>query len=407
VTTPRELIAALVDERQVGDPHAVWARLRDLGPVVEVSMPDGTSAHLVTRYDAVRAALTHPDLSGSARHAGENQYRGYDLPPALGSNIINSDGATHERLRSVITPAFAARRIDRLHTTLGRIVRDRLDLLGAPPRAELVGEFIGPVHADVVCAWLALPEPLQARYHAWSRALLDPTPRQAVRARDGLQTMAVFVADTIASKRRVPGDDLLSELIAAHRVGQLSDDELSSMVFYLLFVWYEVGTNFTATALHGLLARPGGLEPLRQDTGAGRRALEELLRHDPPQMITFRRYAVRPTRLSDLRIPAGASVVACLAAANRDPAAFPDPERLDIGRHGRPHLAFGYGSHMCPAPALARLQTRLVVEGLAQRFPAVRATQPPQAWPWRPGIRNRGPREVLVDLGDQHVAMRP
>jgi cytochrome P450 len=186
-----------------------------------------------------------------------------------------------------------------------------------------------------------------------------------------------FTHELIKDKRRVPQDDLLSDLIAA-RDGEerLTEDELTSMVFLLVIAGHETTVNLIANGVRALLTHPDQLALLRVDPALLEPAIEELLRYDGPVQNTLPYWTAEPIEVGGTTIPAGEIVVVSLNAANRDPAQFPQAERLDVTRQETGHTAFGHGLHYCVGAPLARLEARIAIGALLDRFPALRLDAP-------------------------------
>ncbi len=226
-----------------------------------------------------------------------------------------------------------------------------------------------PLPLLVVSDLLGIPPQARAQLQVWAGHLLAPEPSRAPRARDTLAHMSDIVAGILAAKRAEPGDDLVSELIAAEDHGdRLSENELTSMLFYLIFVWYEVCVDLIANGLLTLLLEPARLAQLRERPEWIPLAVEELLRYESPQVFAAPRFPVEDVEIAGVRIPAGDTVLLALAAANRDPDRFTHPHVVDLERDPA-HLGFGAGIHMCLGAPLVRMQTAIVLRQLLQRLP--------------------------------------
>ncbi|MDI6099279.1 cytochrome P450 [Actinoplanes sp. NEAU-A12] len=363
-------------------------------PAQRVQTPDGTPAWLLTRFCDVRAALTDPRVSGSEVHSHGRDFTGYALPRELRTNLINSESPAHGRLRQSIAPGLTSDRI----APLGPHLRDTATRLLAPylrrrEPFDLVTRYAGPLTVELTRTWLNLPTTIGEQFSTWSAALIDPTPTTAPRARDSLATMRRLTHALIDAKRVDPADDLVSTLVHAHdTTSTLSHDELVSMVFYLLFVWHEASIDAIGNAVIALWHDPAGLAELRASGDVARAAVDELMRFDTAQPMAFRRFATTDLPIGDVTIPAGDTIVASLAAANRDPEAFTDPADLDLTRTPNPHLSFGHGIHGCPGATLARLHLQQAITAVVRTTAQLHPTGP--SIRYRPGFRGRGPREL-------------
>jgi cytochrome P450 len=232
----------------------------------------------------------------------------------------------------------------------------------------------------VICELLGVPAEDGARFRVWTDALSAKRgDRRDARAAVG--EMLRFLSELIAAKRADPADDLLSAMVAA-RDGddRLSEDELISLAFLVLWAGYENSVHVVANAVVSLLAQPAKLEAIRAQPSphseAMIRATEELLRHDQPVVNAIRRFPTEDLEIHGTVIPAGDLVLLCLDAADHDPGVFADAARLDLSRDPNPHVAFGLGPHYCLGAPLARLETRIAVWTLAHRLPGLALAAP-------------------------------
>ncbi|MFC9127353.1 cytochrome P450 [Streptomyces sp. NPDC057099] len=371
------------------DPHGVYRRLRESAPVHRTAGPDGSPAWLVTRYEDVRAALADPRLSLDKANAREGSYRGLSLPPALDANLLNMDPPDHTRIRRLVARAFTTRRVEHLRAPIRRTADRLLDALGPHGTADLIAAYAAPLPITVICALLGVPDDHRRDFRAWTDALVAPDPARPAAAKEAVVAMLGFFTDLIAAKRAEPADDLLSDLIAVRDEGdRLTEDELMSLAFLILFAGYENTVQLIGNAVLGLLEHPEQLAALRTDPARIPAAVEEFARHEGPVLLAIRRFPTEDMTIGGVTVPAGETVLLSLAAANRDPARFPDPDRLDLGRDTSGHLALGHGIHHCLGAPLARAETEIALAALLERFPDLAlATDAPR---WRPSLRARG-----------------
>ncbi|MDI2131056.1 cytochrome P450 family protein [Yinghuangia seranimata] len=377
------------------DPHGIGARLREAGPVHQVAMPDGTSVWLVTRYADVHAALADPRLSLSKRNAKPGGYQGFSLPPALDANLLNLDPPDHTRLRRLAGPAFTARRVAELRPRLEAAAQRLADGLAADleaaGEADLVAGFATPYAVLAISELLGVPEESRVRFRDWTAGLLG-----AGATREGMaavvREMYAFFTALVAEKRADPGVDLLSALVAARDADdRLSEDELTSLAFLLLFAGYENSANLIASSAHALLADPAVRAAAAEGDGAGIAALvDEVARHESPALLAIRRFPVEDVEIGGTKIPAGDTVMLSLATANRDPRRFVAPDVVDTAREDlQRHLSFGQGIHYCIGAPLARLEAEVALGVLLDRLPGLRLSASRTA-EWRPSLRVRG-----------------
>ncbi|MBO8194106.1 cytochrome P450 [Streptomyces oryzae] len=390
------------------DPYPYYAGLRTKGAATRVALANGTHAWLVTGYETARAVLADPRFSnvplvGAGRPRADSPAR--RARACLARHMLNQDAPGHLRLRRLVTGAFSPRRVDALRPRIEELadglVAQVTRQLADGGTADLVDAFAFPLPVLVIADVLGVPEADRTQLREWTYRVGSPAdalPPGAVEEAWG--QLHAYFTELIAAKRRRPGDDLFSALVPG-----LDGDELVAMAFLLLFAGYETTMNLLASAALLLLTHPaeraaacaGG--PL--DWAA---VTEETLRHASPlEGATWRR-TTQPVDLGGgVVLPERASVLVVLAAANRDPQCFAEPDGFRPARYageGRgpaPHLAFGHGPHMCPGARLARLEAAIALPRLFAALPPdVALAGPADSLPYRPGLLVRGPRTVPV-----------
>lgn len=380
------------------DPHPVYARLRNLGPVLKVALPDGSRAWLVTREEHVRAAFTDPRLSVNKARS-RNGYQGFSLPPALDANLLNIDPDDHLRLRRLVSKGFTARHVERLR---GRVVAaaahyaDRLaDRLAEHGAADLVAEFANPLPLVVIGHLLDVPETDGKAFSGWVDAMFAPSyPGHTAEAIGHIHR---YLLGLIGARRATPGDDLLSSLIAARDADdRLSEDELVSLAFLLLMAGTENVQHLISGGLLALLRHPEQLAALRRRPELMPNAVEELLRYAHPNQMAVRRFPTEAVEIAGTRILPGDTVLLSLASAHRDPARYPEPDRFDIHRADPSPLALGYGPHYCLGAALARMEISTALSTLLDRFPDLQLAVPDAELEWRQSFRSHALRRMPV-----------
>jgi len=378
-----------------GERHRAYAALAARGPVHRVQLPGGPMAWLVTSRDAARAALTHPGLSkgGPARapYAGE-------LPPgiaaAINHHMLAMDPPDHTRLRKLVSAAFTRRRTEALAPGIQQLADDLLDRLAEQDEADLITAVAYPLPIAVICRLLGVPDGDHHLFREWTAPLVVGGDMAGVEAfTAAASALVTYVRELLAEKRRRPADDLLSALVAVRDGGdQLSEDELTSMVYLLLLAGHETTVNLIGNGVLALLTHPDQLARLRAEPERLPAAVEELLRFDGPLQSAIPAIATEPVELAGVPIPEGANVVVGLLAANRD------PDRFDITREPPGHLAFGHGVHHCLGAPLARLEGRIALGSLIARFPDLRLAVPPAEIVRTPGFLMNGLAALPVRL---------
>ncbi|MET9696269.1 cytochrome P450 [Streptomyces sp. NPDC006529] len=380
------------------DPYPFYARLRQAGPVHRVTATAGgfDPTWLVVGHDEARQALHHAGLSKDWRRSGRFPDA---LVTAANANMLESDPPHHTRLRRLVARAFTGRRVEALRPRVQQITDGLLDELAARPErtADLVAAFAFPLPMTVICELLGVPGLDRDRFRHWSNEVVAPTG--GVTDGSAHRALSDYLAELVAAKAEAPGEDLLSELIRTRDDDgdSLGRDELIGMAFLLLVAGHETTVNLISNGVRALLAHPGQLAALRADyDGLIDGAVEEMLRYDGPVQSATYRYAREDVEIGGSVIPAGATVVVSLAAADRDPDRFADADTFDIRRAPQGHLAFGHGLHFCIGAPLARMEARIAVRSLFARFPGL--AEDPAAGPpaWLAGSFMRGAARLPV-----------
>ncbi|MFK4104832.1 cytochrome P450 [Streptomyces sp. NPDC019531] len=382
-------------------PYDVYRRLRDTAPVHRIAGPDGTPAWIVTRYDDVRAALADPRLSLDKRHATAGTYKGFSLPAALDANLLNMDPPDHSRIRRLVGKAFTPRRVEQLREPIRRTADRLLDGLGDHGTTDLIASYAAPLPITVICDLLGIPDQHRLDFRVWTDTLVAPDPSAGPGvAKEAVVAMLGFFTRLLAEKRRDPADDLLSDLIAVRDEGdRLSEDELMSLAFLILFAGYENTVQLIGNAVLALFQHPEQLTALRADPAQLPCAVEEFLRYEGPALLALRRFPVEDVTIGGVTVPAGETVWVSPSAANRDPARFPEPDRLDLGRDTSGHLSLGHGIHYCLGAPLARAETEIALAALLERFPDLSLAESESTPRWRNSLRARGLLALQVSYG--------
>jgi len=387
----------------IEDPYPFYAELRRRDPVHDVEIR-GFRFCVLTRYADVVSVLRDPRMSAekfpekvleAARGGPDPAFAA--LGRVVSSVMLVKDAPAHTRLRGLVSRAFTPRMVEGLRPRIERLVDELLDAALARGRFELIRDLASPLPIVVIAELLGVPAADLERFKRWSDdfvPFLDGSIRdqglpQAAKAAEALSD---YFTDFIAERRRAPEDDLMSALVAAEAQGDvLSRDELIATAILLLAAGHETTTNLIGNGTLSLLHHRGELERLRREPALAKSAVEELLRFDAPVQLTSR-IPKEDLEIGGRRIPAGLEVNVVLAAANRDPESFPDPDRLDLARPDNRHLSFGHGAHFCLGAPLARLEAQVAFERLATRFPQLEQDGGPVAW--KPGVVLRGLRAL-------------
>jgi cytochrome P450 len=376
------------------NPFPLFARVRELGAVHEVTLHDGHAAWLIVRHAEARAALNDPRLSKDMRAAlaSSGDVVAEGLPgPAFARHMLVVDPPDHTRLRRLVASAFSVRRVESLRPEVQAIVDVLLDdIVAAGPDSvvDLVATLAFPLPFTVICELLGVPEPQRESFGRALTVLLAPTvtDEQYERAKVASDAVVALLTSLVAEKQRDPDDALVSALIRA-RDGEerLNQDELLSTIFQLIVAGHDTTASLLGNGVVALLRHPEQLATLRSDLTALPNAVEELLRYDAPVPHATFRFALEPIAIGDVTIPAGGQVIINLASSNRDEEQYERCEELDIGRVDVRHLGFGHGVHFCLGAPLARMEAQIALGALIWRFPELRLAVPPEELHWDHG----------------------
>jgi cytochrome P450 len=380
------------------DPPPEFAELRERSLLARLAFPDGTEGWLVTDYELACEVLV--DQRFSARQDLRTPPEGQaPPPPAAPGFFVRMDAPEHTRYRRHLVGQFTRRRMLRLEPRVAAIAEEHVDRMlaeGAP--ADLVADYALPLPSLVVCELLGVPYGERVRFQRDTAVAFD-VGRSPAQVSAAMTDLNAFLADLVRRKRREPGEDLISGLLEAP---DLTDDEVAAMAFLLLVAGHETTASMLALGAFTLLTRPGRLW---RDTLAGADprlvdpVVDELLRY-----LTIMQFGAMRVVREDLetrgeRLRAGEAVVVSLAAANRDPRAFPEPDELRPDGERPMHLAFGLGAHHCLGHQLARLELRLGYGTLFRRIPDLRLAVPPTSVRMRDTSAVYGVRSLPVAWG--------
>ncbi|UBU09367.1 cytochrome P450 [Nonomuraea gerenzanensis] len=379
------------------DPPPELAGVREQAPVRRLTFPDGHEGWLVTGHAAARAVLGDARFSSRPElmHFPMPGVRFGDVPPAAVGHLTGIDAPEHTRYRRLLIGKFTVRRMNLLTERVRQFTAAQLDVLAEHgPPADLVRLFAQPVPALMICELLGVPYADRESFQRHA-VVLEGGDHSAEEQIAAFGALSEYLHGLVLAKRARPTDDLLSDLTTTG----LGDEELSGLGAFLLGAGLDTTANMITLGTFALLSHPEQLAALRADPALADQAVEELLRY-LSIAHTGMRVALEDVELDGHLIGKGETVVLSVQAANRDPARFADPDRLDLRRPAVGHLAFGHGVHQCLGQQLARVELRVALPALVGRFPALRLAVPAEEVPLRGGIDIYGAARLPVTWED-------
>ena len=371
--------------------------LQEHEPLSRVRLPYGDEGWLLVRYDDCRAALGDPRFS-LAEAAVRDVPR--LTPERYGGIMTDLDPPEHTRLRRLVARAFTVRRVERLRAQSERIAGELLDaMMKAGPPADLMRDFAVPLPGLMICEMVGVPYAERDKFRGWVGAFMSTTALTAEQRGAQLAQLTGYLTEVAERRREAPADDLLSALVAVSEEGdRLTGDEVIQLTLQLLTAGYESTASQITNFVYALLTHPDQLALLRSRRELVPGAVEELMRWVPLLVTadTLPRYALQDVPLASGTIPAGDPVLVAKHAANRDPRAYEDPDRIDITRDAWGQLGFGHGAHHCIGAPLARMDLQVAMTALLDRFPGLHLTVPEDQVRWKTGMAVRGPVALPV-----------
>ncbi|MCA2223358.1 cytochrome P450 [Nonomuraea aurantiaca] len=364
------------------DPPGEWAELRGKCPVAHVKLPSGDQATLLTRYDDVKEVLADPRFTRLLNAPDAARLSATDDGGLFNSEmaaIIPDGGEEHQHWRRLVGKWFTAKRMNALRPQMARIAEGLIDGMverGAP--GDLRAGLGFPLPVYVICDMLGVPAEDRDQFSYWSDTLLNLTRYGKDEIEAAQAEFFQYMSDHLAAKRTEPGDDLLSELIAAGgpEDGGLAEIQILVTGMALLVAGHETTANMIGKMVSMLLADRTRWERLLAEPALIRSTVEETLRLDANSGFGLPRYLKEETEVSGTVLPKGTTVICSMAAANRDESAFEAADQMDLTRSPNPHLAFGSGAHSCLGQALARTELQVVLEVLLRKLPTLELAVP-------------------------------
>jgi cytochrome P450 PksS len=402
------VVTDLSDPVMFADPFPRYAELRRSAPVSTVRSKQllRGDGYLVTRYDDVMQVHTDPRLSSDVMKHGRGG-RALRYAPRmvrlLTDSMVFKDDPDHKRLRGLVNRAFTPRRVQQMAEHVERIVAELVNRLDARGTVDLVEELATPLPLRVISEMMGVGPADRQDFHRWTEQFTDASGAASALAQlkvlpVGRRMTKLF--DRLAADRRAePDDGLITALVRAQDDGdRLDDDEVVAMIFLLLLAGHDTTANLIGSSVVALLDHPEQMARFRDEPAIAETAVEELLRFTTPVPCGAARIATEDVEIGGTIVPEGAAVLGMIISANRDESVFDRPDALDLGRDPNRHLTFAFGAHYCLGNQLARLEGRLALRALVDRFPDMRLAVPKDELAYKPTQSLRGLRRLPLVL---------
>ncbi|MFG2968892.1 MULTISPECIES: cytochrome P450 [unclassified Streptomyces] len=400
------MLHRITDFANRANPYPLYEELRKT-PVLHEE-EDGP--YLISTYHDIEALLHDPRISSDESNVlfGRNDELSGPEATGLPPSFIRLDPPEHDRLRRIANSSFGPphrpHRIDDMRPQLEEIITGLIDGLGDAREFDLVDQVAYPFPVTAICRILGVPREDEPRFRTWVDPIvagLDPDPRTADESHRAAQEarlqLGMYLNGLVEQRARDSRDDMLSDLVhSSGPDGSMTNMEVLSTAVMLLIAGHETTVNLITNGMLTLLRHPEILERLRDDPGLSVRIVEELLRYEPPVHLLPQRTCIADIEVHGVTIPKGSRIFLMLAAGNRDPHRFTDPDRFDPDRQDLQHFGFGSGIHSCFGAPLARLEAQIALSQLARRLDNPRLVEDPP--PYRPNAVLRGPRHLNIAI---------
>ncbi|MFF7754322.1 cytochrome P450 [Streptomyces sp. NPDC007971] len=402
--THASLLRRITDYANRANPYPLYEELRKT-PVLH---EEEGGPYVISSYWDIENLLHDPRISSDENNvtaAGDDELSGPEatgLPPSF----IRLDPPEHDRLRRIANSSFGPphrpHRIESMRPELEHIVTGLIDGFGDARQVDVVDQFAYPFPVTVICRLLGVPREDEPRFRSWVDPIvagLDPDSRTSAESKKTAQEarlqLGMYLNGLVEQRAREPREDMLSDLVNSQGPdGSLTTMEVLSTAVLLLIAGHETTVNLITNGMLTLLRHPDHLRRLREDPGLSVKIVEELLRYEPPVQLVPQRTCITDIEVRGVTIPKGSRIWLVLAAGNRDPERFKDPDRFDPDREDIQHLGFGSGIHSCFGAPLARLEAQIALAELARRLENPRLVEDPP--PYRPNAVLRGPRHLNI-----------
>lgn len=391
-------VSKLDSPAMIANPYPRYAQLRRSAPVSWAKVPlllRGSGGYLLTRYDDVMTLYSDPRFSTDAvKHTLAGKFTWLMPSPMrlLTETMVFKDDPDHKRLKSLVHKAFTPKLVSTMPGDITKIAEQLADQIAAQRDVDLVHDFAVRLPLSVIATMLGVADEDRDRFHRLVEPLSTATGRTAMLRYAGSTRKLVQLFEQLIDDRRLrPDDGLISQLVRANEAGdKLTHRETVAMVFLLLLAGHDTTANFIGSSVLALMEHPDQLAALRAQPELWDTAIEELLRYTSPVGCGGTRIALEDVEIAGTPIHKGKQVLGMINSANRDEAVFDNPDGLDLTRKPNPHLAFTTGIHYCLGHQLARLEGRIALTTLLQRFPNWELTRPRSQLRYKVAVPLRG-----------------
>lgn len=394
----------------VENPFAIFSKMRTMGAVIPIPSPIAAikgQTWMVTRMEEAMQVLkdhAHFTVDGGSIDGNSNLMQSNadpSAPPTFlnAKSMLSVDEPDHRRLRRLVSKAFTPKYMESLRPLVQKIADELLDQVEDKDEFDIVKDYAYPLPINVISEMLGVPKADQAQIRVWSEAIAHGLGlgRKEPGVAEQIRAFGEYIVQLVADKRQHPDDDLISQLVSIEEEGdKLDESELISMISLLIFAGHETTSNLIATGTLMLLDHPEQLEKLKTDLNLIPGAVEELLRFNGPSTMAGPRFATEDIEIAGQQIKRGDMVIPVLKSANRDELQFSDPEKLDLTRSIKRHMAFGQGIHMCLGAPLARVEGDVAFSTLLRRMPNLHLSIPREDVNWQFMLSSQGLKSLPV-----------
>ena len=369
--------------------------------MIQVVLPDGQNAWLITRYEDALSAFKDKRISKDKLNSGQKQPWVPAFFKSLDRNMLDLDDPDHARLRGLVHKAFTPRLIEALRESIENLTEELIRAAKARGRMDLIADLALPLPVAVISQMLGVPPNERHKFHHWSNTIVAAQSSKfgALKAIPSAIAFLRYIRKLVRLRRDHPQGDLTSALVQAEEAGDhLSEDEMVAMIFLLLIAGHETTVNLIGNGVLALLTHADQMAQLRGDLSLMPSAIEELLRFDGPLEMATERFTLQPIELGGVTIPSGAMVYVVIASANRDEQQFERADQLDIARANNRHLSFGLGMHYCLGAPLARLEADIAITALLRHMPQLHLACLSAQIRWKPGLILRGVQALPLEF---------